>query len=202
VPSGKPITLTVQRDENCDNFLKPADPALLGDLSNAKGGIEANVFGVGSVTRVLVTLRGATPAPVTVTGLTFEAVKEIPGGLAGTIEGPQCGGETIGRYAEVDLDNKPSPKIVASSNQVAGWGDESYRTTPIGFPYTVTNADSENILIVAHTKNYVAWRARLAWTDGQQVGEETIDLHGEPFQTSMPANSELSSTQAPSEQGD
>jgi hypothetical protein len=68
------------------------------------------------------------------------------------------------------------------------WGDQEWRTTPMQFPYTVTDTDSESLLIIAKTQQYRAWTAALSWTDGEKSGVEAIDYQGQPFKTTSSAN--------------
>jgi hypothetical protein len=56
------------------------------------------------------------------------------------------------------------------------------------FPYVVTDAASESLLIIARTKQYRAWTATLSWTDGERTGTKVIDFDGKPFMTSATAH--------------
>jgi hypothetical protein len=187
--SVKPITFTVKLDpSHCQQFLFQKDLSALGpppanrfDLANwarSQGGIAATDYGtLGSLLKVLVTIRGTASTPVTVTGLTFEVTKRVVGGLSGTVVEEDCGSETYARYAEVDLDKDP-PEIVASSDKTVGWDSSALAVTPIRFPYKVTDTDSESILLLAHTHDYVEWVGHLSWTDGKNQGTELISMQG------------------------
>jgi hypothetical protein len=188
------ITFVAQRErQSCTSYVIPKKIGEIGrppaidkdtdwsDWALGLGGAEADH------TKVLITVRGTGEGPVTITGLTF-SVKERGPALHGSAVAQRCGDETVGRYAEVDLDQEP-PRIVTSSSSSEGyWGDDEWRTTPLRFPYQVTRTENESLLIIARTKQYRAWIATLSWTDGDKTGNDVVDFGGTPFRTSSTVN--------------
>ncbi|GLY99056.1 hypothetical protein Acsp02_63100 [Actinoplanes sp. NBRC 103695] len=194
VSPSKPITVTVAREKAfCNSYVVPKSIKDIGvppksdgsqtvwsDWNLALGGAEMDW------TKVLITVRGKGKSPVTVTGLDFAITDEGPP-LKGSYLAHPCGDETVARFAEVDLDRTP-PRIVASSAVPRSWGDDQWRTTPLVFPYEVSDTDSESLLVIAKTSEYRAWTAVLTWTDGDKSGSEKIDWEGKPFKTSAITN--------------
>jgi hypothetical protein len=85
----------------------------------------------------------------------------------------------------VDLDKSP-PQITGSSAVEATWGDMS--TSPLVFPYEVTNRENENLLLIASTQGYIEWTAKLSWSNGVRSGVLTTDDSGRPFRTARAAD--------------
>ena len=139
-----------------------------------------------SASKVLVTIRGTTKSPVTVTRVRIHIVERKPA-LAGSVVANGCGGTIDARYAEFDLDSNP-PRISSSSSVPVMWGGDDWRATPLKFPYQVTDTESESLLLIGTTNEYAAWTASLSWTDGNKSGVEKIDYEGEPFRTSDSRN--------------
>lgn len=133
--------------------------------------------------QVLVTLTGYEARPVTVTGIEFEVVERADP-LVGTVVANECGGSTEARFAEVDLDESP-PAIVESSADAVILSAEM-ETTPLRFPYTITGSETESLLIIARTQQYVEWRARILWSNGESDGVLVVDNDGEPFRVTAP----------------
>lgn len=193
---GSAITFTVDREMgDCVTYvferpmheLSPPQPSQPGtdtaawsEWALSQGAAE--VYG----SKVLVTIRSTSNRPVTVTGLTVNAVAR-KAALSGTSLSNGCGGPTYGRYAEIDLDQAP-PKIVASTNIPRRVGDEGWRTTPLKFPYVVTDTESETLLLYAVTTQNVEWVAALSWTNGERSGVAKIDHDGHPFETDAGTN--------------
>ncbi len=136
--------------------------------------------------KVLVTVRSSSSRPVTVTGLTISVAGRRPA-LNGTSLSNGCGGPSYGRYAQIDLDKDP-PRIVASTSVPREVGDDGWRTTPLQFPYVVTDIETETLLLYAETTQNVRWTATLSWTDGERSGTELIDHDGIPFETDAGTN--------------
>lgn len=130
------------------------------------------------------TVTGYDTRPVTVTALRFRVSTHRERPNDGTILSRECGDETVARYADVDLDVDP-PRITQSSALPVSYGSDT-RTTPLSFPYTVSNSDTESLLIVASTSRYVEWTAELAWSNGVDSGVLAIDNDGSPFRTTVP----------------
>ncbi|MDN2496256.1 hypothetical protein FHY52_06045 [Nocardia nova] len=194
--SSTPFTWTTDRQiGSCGTYLFRKSIAELGPPPPRQNwakwvrdnkGIDAGNYGVGTVSRVSMTLAGLSKNPVTLTGLSIEAVDRKPGGITGTTVSGECGSDTTGRIAEVDLDATP-PKIIKSADDPNTiWGAEE-NTTPLKFPYKITDTDTETFMIIGETKNYVAWRIHVRWSNGKDSGEAVIDDNGSPFETSPPA---------------
>jgi hypothetical protein len=191
-----PITLTVSREKTiCNSYIIPSPIEDVGPPPNADASSTAWsdwALGKGGAdldwTKVLITVRGTGKNPVTITGLAISIKDEGPPLDGSYLEHP-CGSETVGRYAEIDLDQTP-PRIETSSSVPITWGDDAWRATPLQFPYTVTDTDSESLLIIGKTRQYRAWTASISWTDGQSSGTEIIDYQGKPFKTTSHANAQ------------
>jgi hypothetical protein len=195
VAPSSPITFSVQRElDYCLQYIVPnrigdiseppanneADPTAWSKWAISQGGADL------SASKVLVTIRGTTKSPVTVTGVKIHVVERKPA-LTGSKVANGCGGTIDARYAEFDLDSNP-PRISSSSSIPVMWGGEEWRATPLKFPYEVTDTESESLLIIGSTKEYAAWTASLLWTDGNKSGVEKIDFKGKPFRTSDSKN--------------
>jgi len=195
-----PPTITVSTSfigGYCDTFIvPPGDNASASDPDYgtiewaaahkaAQAGIYSSGQGKG---RILVTVKGYDRGPVTITALEFHVVYRQSTPLDGRVLSNSCGGETIARYVEVDLDADP-PRIGKSSADVTTWS-QSIDTTPLRFPYNVSDSDTENLLLIASTSGYVEWTADLSWSNGAASGRLTIDNHGQPFRTSNQVGNE------------
>lgn len=161
----------------------PKLPAEYAKWAWQHNGVEAAPFGGFRAGRVQLSMRGTGPTPVTITSLSAEVVDRKPGPMTGTVVSGQCGSSTTGRLAEVDLDADP-PKILRSNsdpNQL--WGQDT-NTTPLQFPYKITDTDSELLLIIAEVRSNdtVSYRLHIGWTDGARSGTEVVDNGGKPFQ--------------------
>jgi hypothetical protein len=190
-PAEVTATATYYRDE-CSSFLLPkpvselgASPPreTLGEWARSNGGVTSENFGpaTGGTQRIMVTIAGGAATPVTITDLTFEAVERGPA-IIGPVVSNQCGDETVARYAEIDLDRNP-PAIISSSATPVSVGAD-LEVEPIKFPYLVSESETETLLLIASTHNYVAWRARLSWSNGTTSGTYTVDDDGDPFRVS------------------
>ena len=178
-------------DASCGSFLVPmASKASRSDADFGtptwalrNGASQAAPYWPGRGTsRVLFTITGYQPRPVTITGLTFKVSKRGPAPVAGRVESGQCGDATVARYAIVNLDIKP-PRITESSAVKITWGNQV--TTPLTFPYTVTSTNTESLLLMASTSESVEWTAQLAWSDGTTSGSLPIDNEGHAFRTAV-----------------
>lgn len=169
----------------------PVDPHDYATWVRDHDGAEAIPWAGFRLGQVQLDLKGTSSAPVTITSLTAEVVDRRPGPRTGTTVSGQCGGETIGRLAEIDLDADP-PKITGSNADPKKIWGEDIRTTPLKFPYTITDTDTELLLICAEvpSNDTVSYRLHIGWTDGQYSGNKTVDNAGKPFQvaTANPAN--------------
>ncbi|MFB8005194.1 hypothetical protein [Nocardia sp. NPDC056000] len=169
----------------------PADPHDYALWARDHNGAEALPWAGFRLGQVQLNLSGTSSRPVTITSVTAEVVDRQPGLRTGTTVSGQCGGETTGRLAEIDLDTDP-PKITGSNaDPKAIWGSDD-RATPLKFPYTVTDRDTELLLICAEVRSEdtVSYRLHIGWTDGQRSGNKTVDNGGKPFKvaTANPTN--------------
>ncbi|WP_445166052.1 hypothetical protein ACTXG7_19525 [Mycolicibacterium sp. Dal123E01] len=147
--------------------------------------IQSEPYGKYTVAHLIVNLTGQTESPVTITGISFEAVKRQVSGVSGTVVSGQCGDATSGRFIEADLDTDP-PSVVSTNTDPNGiWGSDPQELTPVKYPYTVKNGDSEPFYIVAHTNAYVEYQIRVGWIYQSRVGSTIIDNHGSPFKVSV-----------------
>jgi hypothetical protein len=120
---------------------------------------------------------------LSVTGIRFAVLERKPP-IKGVSLSNQCGDETIARFAVVDLDREP-PIITESTSKEMGWGDERWRTSPLKFPYEVTDKETETLLLIAKTDNCECyWKASISWTIESTSGTSVIDYKGQPFHTS------------------
>ncbi|OLZ55186.1 hypothetical protein BS329_03940 [Amycolatopsis coloradensis] len=133
--------------------------------------------------KVLVTVKSTSEKPVSITGIDF-LVSERKPAIKGVTLGLGCGSETTARFAVVDLDQNP-PQITESTSKEMMWGDENWRTSPLRFPYTVSDKETESLLLIAKTDACECrWKARLRWSNGETAGVSVIDYKGKPFHTS------------------
>ena len=108
--------------------------------------IQSLPYGRFTGAKLIVNITGDTDSPVTITGVSFRTLGIKQTAAEGAAISGQCGGETVGRFIEVDLDKSP-PKILATNDDPNGtWGAEPVDLTPIRFPYTVKNGDSAAVL--------------------------------------------------------
>lgn len=172
-----------------DQFVRDPAPSSqdLATWAFERGGALANGYdntsGSGDV---MLTVAGQGVRPVTITDLTF-IVENRGESLAGSTISYECGGPGVARYAVVDLDASPPRIEESSAEEVEYPGDVA--TTPLRFPYEVTNEDTENLLLVAHTEGYVEWRVQVGWSNGEATGRLVLDNNGEPFRTTAPVES-------------
>jgi hypothetical protein len=186
-------SVTYPRDE-CSTFVVPDDLASYGPAPDSselgvwvreRDGATADFFAPGRGTAmIMLTVTGFDERPVTITDLTFTTTVREDAPAVGTTVANECGGPTVARYAEIDLDQQP-PQITASSDTEVMWGEMS--TSPLAFPYEVTSSDNENLLLIASTAGYVEWTASLSWSNGIDSGVLLIDDDGEPFRTARAA---------------
>lgn len=144
-----------------------------------------NQFGAVPVGRdpVEVDIQGESERKVTLIGIEFHVHKlRRPRGM---VFYDPCGGPTIGRSLEVDLDATP-PRVVASSSEVEGMPTTKpyprLHMRPIRFPWTVSLTDPLLLEISANTKHcYCTWTADIPWVSGSMRGVIHIDDEGKGF---------------------
>ncbi|MEU7516722.1 XRE family transcriptional regulator, partial [Streptomyces sp. NPDC042898] len=95
-----------------------------------------------------------------------------------------CGGAVTPRHFAVDLD-RPRPLARPVDGYDAS-GAEGRTIPAVSFPYTVTSADPEELLVTARTAGCdCRWYLELAWSSEGRSGTVRIgDGEGKPFRTS------------------
>lgn len=135
-------------------------------------------------TNVLINVASKNRLPITLTMLDVVVTKRAASG--GVVVSNPCGGPTIGRYIEFDLDDIP-PAVVSSSRDVVYVGETGLNVVPLTFPYIVTDTDTATIVLVGSTASCNCyWHADLAWQSGSAKGVARINLSGKPFHTASP----------------
>lgn len=133
---------------------------------------------------VQVSIQGESARTITLTGIDFKVTRRArPAGAA--FRAP-CGGPTVGRAIEVDLDADP-PKIVDSSADEEGMlgskglhGERLF--PPIRFPWAVSVTEPLLLEVIATTQScYCTWSAEIPWVSGAQRGTIKIDNHGDGY---------------------
>lgn len=132
---------------------------------------------------VEVAIQGESERKVTLTGIEFH-VHPLPRPDGRVVYDP-CGGPTIGRSIEVDLDARP-PRIIASSAEADGMPTTKpyprLDMLPIRFPWTVSLTDPLLLEIIVDTKHcYCGWSADIPWVSGALRGVIHVDDHGKEF---------------------
>jgi hypothetical protein len=148
--------------------------------------VQSLPYGLYTVAHLILNITGQTDSPVTITGISFEAVKRQPTGPSGTVISGQCGDATAGRFIEVNLDTTPPGIVSTNTDPNAIWGSDPQELTPVKYPYTVKNGDSEPFYIVAHTNAYVEYQIRVDWIYQSQAGSTVINNRGRPFKVATP----------------
>ncbi|MER8044379.1 helix-turn-helix transcriptional regulator [Streptomyces sp. NPDC094032] len=99
-----------------------------------------------------------------------------------------CGGAITPRLLEVDLD-RPRP-VTRPVDGYDASGAEGRTIPAVSFPYAVTAADPEELLVSARTAACdCRWYLELEWTaDGRRGTVRIADEQGEPFRTSGTKN--------------
>lgn len=133
---------------------------------------------------VQVSIQGESARTITLTRIDFRVIRRaLPPGAA--FRAP-CGGPSVGRALEVDLDADP-PRIVDSSAEQHGMlgsrGLHGERLTqPIRFPWTVSLTDPLLLDVIATTSScYCVWSAEIPWVSGAHHGTIQIDNHGDGY---------------------
>ncbi|MGW6565735.1 helix-turn-helix domain-containing protein [Streptomyces sp. NPDC054975] len=94
-----------------------------------------------------------------------------------------CGGAVTPRRFEVDLD-RPRPVARALDGYDAS-GEEGRTLPAVSFPYAVSAAEPEELLIDARTAGCdCRWYLELEWSGAGRSGTVRIDDGGRPFRTS------------------
>ncbi|MGN6217565.1 MAG: hypothetical protein ACTHN7_11520 [Solirubrobacterales bacterium] len=132
---------------------------------------------------VEVDIQGESERKVTLTGIAFH-VHRLPR-PSGTVFYDPCGGPTVGRSLEVNLETRP-PRILNSSAEADGMPTTKpyprLHMRPIRFPWTVSLTDPLLLEIVADTKRcYCSWSAEIPWVSGAMRGVIHVDDGGKGF---------------------
>lgn len=142
------------------------------------------------VSTVFITVQGAGPTSVVLTGLQIKVVSRQPP-LHATVLDPVCGGPLPYRAVDVDLDLE-QPKVATrplAGEQIAAAQEKGWRLDPIAFPYQVSTAESEVFMIEAKTVEcYCEWIAEFSWASAGRTGTLIADNKGKPFRTSGDKN--------------
>lgn len=185
---GPPITYSVATEPNeCSGFFFPsrlAEQIRKGKPPHDWSLIEEHLGAV-PVGRdpVEVAIQGESARKVTLTGIEFHVHRSRR--PAGTVFYNPCGGPTIGRSIEVDLDSTP-PHVVASSSEAEGMPTTKpyprLHMRPIEFPWTVSLTDPLLLQIIANTKHcYCTWTADIPWASGAMRGVVHVENAGRGF---------------------
>jgi hypothetical protein len=133
---------------------------------------------------VQVSIQGESQRTVTLTGIKFNVHRAaLP---AGGVFEQQCGGPTVGRVIEADLDTSP-PHIVATNedpNEILRGEENGHPlNVPITFPWTVSLTDPLLLYVIAEAKIpcYCTWIAELPWVSGERRGTIKVDNGGKGY---------------------
>ncbi|MEU6878938.1 hypothetical protein [Streptomyces sp. NPDC046712] len=127
---------------------------------------------------MIITVNGKSDEAIVLTDLTFHVEERKPP-LAGIyIPEGQCLSASVFRSAEVKLNARPPQWKPAVARK------EGERREPLNFPYTVTAADPEILVVTVDPAGcHCTWWAELAWASGDESGTSPIKEDGKPFQT-------------------
>ncbi|WP_338760210.1 helix-turn-helix transcriptional regulator [Nocardia vulneris] len=187
-PTSPPLTAAVKTvvRGNCAALILPTSADQLGapPPHNGYGAwVNTHDAALNGSNLVQVSITGTGPEPVIITGLHAEIIDRVTGPLKGIRVNGQCGSPIKARYADFDLDTTP-PKIVGSNADPAQYlAEDQFSTSPLTFPYKISNTDPELLLIAAKSprKDTVSYRLYLDWTNGKTNGTITLDDNGKPF---------------------
>ncbi|MER8035233.1 helix-turn-helix domain-containing protein [Streptomyces hydrogenans] len=157
----------------------PPEPADARRWATAAGAVH------GGETLVRVSVQGRGASAVVLQGLHVRVVERgaPPAWSAYRME-DGCGGAVTPRRFEVDLDR---PRPVARARDGYDASGQEGRTLPaVSFPYAVTAADPEELLVSARTARCdCSWFLELEWSAEGRSGTVRIgDEDGSPFRTS------------------
>jgi hypothetical protein len=171
------FTGTYLPEDTAKQVLSQAVPAEWKPIEEAPGAAPADRDSV------QVAIQGESERKVTLTGIDFHVERsQRPDGA---VFYRQCGGPTVGRALEVDLDATP-PRITASSSEVDGMLESEVNghslSKPIRFPWTVSVTDPLLLEIIATTEHcYCTWTAEISWVSGSKRGIIPVDNGGDGF---------------------
>ncbi|MFB7423924.1 helix-turn-helix domain-containing protein [Streptomyces hydrogenans] len=157
----------------------PPEPADARRWAAAAGAVH------GGETLVRVSVQGRGAAAVVLQGLHVRVVERgTPPAWSAYRMDDGCGGAVTPRRFEVDLD-RPRPVARALDGYDAS-GEEGRTLPAVSFPYAVTAADPEELLVSARTARCdCRWFLELEWSAEGRSGTVRIgDEDGSPFRTS------------------
>ncbi|MEU9860516.1 helix-turn-helix transcriptional regulator [Streptomyces sp. NPDC047971] len=182
-----PLTWTVASDiwkDGCAyTYLMERTPPPPPEAADARSWAAAQEAVDGGETLVRVSVQGKGAAAVVLQALHVRVVERgAPLPWAAYRMGDGCGGAVTPRLFEVDLDR---PRPVARARDGYDASGEEGRTLPaISFPYAVTSADPEELLVTARTAGCdCRWYLELVWSSEGRSGTVRITDDGQPFRT-------------------
>ncbi|MEV8588102.1 helix-turn-helix domain-containing protein [Streptomyces sp. NPDC051180] len=184
-----PLTWTVASDlwrNGCGHtYLAERTPAAPPEAADARSWAAAQGAVDGGETLVRVSVQGKSAAAVVLQALHVRVVQRgapLPWAAYRMDDG--CGGAVTPRRFEVDLDR---PRPVARARDGYDASGQEGRTLPaVSFPYAVSAAEPEELLVSAGTANCdCRWYLELEWSSEGRRGSVRIgDEDGAPFRTS------------------
>ncbi|MFI8320887.1 helix-turn-helix domain-containing protein [Streptomyces sp. NPDC085529] len=188
-PAPAPLTWTVSShlwSYGCGHtYLVERTPPPPPEAADARSWAAAQGAVHGGETLVRVSVQGKGAAAVVLQALHVRVVgREAPLPWAGYRMDDGCGGAVTPRRFEVDLD-RPRPVARALDGYDAS-GQEGRTLPAVSFPYAVTAADPEELLVSARTAGCdCRWYLELEWSAEGRRGTVRIgDEDGAPFRTS------------------
>ncbi|MFF2776990.1 helix-turn-helix domain-containing protein [Streptomyces sp. NPDC058052] len=188
-PAPPPLTWTVASHlwaNGCGHtYLAERTPPPPPEAADARRWATAQGAVHGGETLVRVSVQGKGAAAVVLQGLHVRVVERgTPLPWAGYRMDDGCGGAVTPRRFEVDLD-RPRPVARALDGYDAS-GEEGRTLPAVSFPYAVTAADPEELLVSARTAGCdCRWYLELEWSSEGRRGTVRIgDEAGAPFRTS------------------
>ncbi|MGW6556611.1 helix-turn-helix domain-containing protein [Streptomyces hydrogenans] len=188
-PPPPPLTWTVASHlwaNGCGHtYLAERTPAPPPEPADARRWAAAAGAVHGGETLVRVSVQGRGAAAVVLQGLHVRVVERgTPPAWSAYRMDDGCGGAVTPRRFEVDLDR---PRPVARARDGYDASGQEGRTLPaVSFPYAVTAADPEELLVSARTARCdCRWFLELEWSAEGRSGTVRIgDEDGSPFRTS------------------
>ncbi|MFG3038234.1 helix-turn-helix domain-containing protein [Streptomyces sp. NPDC048330] len=184
-----PLTWTVASDlwrNGCGHtYLAERTPAAPPEAADARSWAAAQGAVDGGETLVRVSVQGKSAAAVVLQALHVRVVQRgapLPWAAYRMDDG--CGGAVTPRRFEVDLDR---PRPVARARDGYDASGQEGRTLPaVSFPYAVSAAEPEELLVSAGTAHCdCRWYLELEWSSEGRRGSVRIgDEDGAPFRTS------------------
>ncbi|MFF9339614.1 helix-turn-helix domain-containing protein [Streptomyces sp. NPDC014773] len=188
-PPPPPLTWTVAshlwKDGCGHTYLAERTPPPPPEAADARSWAVAQGAVHGGETLVRVSVQGKGAAAVVLQGLHVRVVERgAPLPWAGYRMDEGCGGAVTPRRFEADLD-RPRPVARALDGYDAS-GEEGRTLPAVSFPYAVTAAEPEELLVSARTaKCDCRWYLELEWSSEGRRGTVRIgDEEGAPFRTS------------------